>query len=270
MINYIMWSSKKKKKKKYCSLRKSCNMLMYTRSVSGSSPLNCANCSLYDLRSSPLNVLSSMSLHGHHLHGCLSIGKWNWYHQLWVGYSCQILYLKNFSGMNKICVVFSVVNLHFYLHLFPGAFFTSLLLWFYWACFPWPVTLGLFEQPTGYQTFIITLFLNFLLLQKACHFTNCSSSEIMCLSEMEALSLYLFPESGQNTCRCWWVLEKENQMLSQPEGCSINFSCWELLDLRRCCWEGSFLSINAKWIRTLVTEELTRTWDATAKHWKFK
>lgn len=44
-------------------------------------------------------------------------------------------------------------------------------------------------------------------------------------------------------------------MLSQPEGCSINFSCWELLDLRLCCWEESFLRINAKWIRTLLVTE---------------
>ena len=65
-------------------------------------------------------------------------------------------------------------------------------------------------------------------------------------------------------------LKKGNQMLSRPEGCAISFSCWELLDLRLCCWEGSLLSINAKWIRTLVTGEISRTWEATAKHWKFK
>lgn len=92
-------------------------------------------------------------------------------------------------------VAFSVGNLHFvsiWFHISHFSF-TTLCFCFYWACFPWPVTFQSIWTGYGLPDFHYHTFPYSSLLQEACHFTNCSSSEIMSRSEMKALFLLLVP-----------------------------------------------------------------------------
>jgi len=100
-----------------------------------------------------------------------------------------------FSEMSKIHVAFSVVNLHFLLFSVSRCsciFHYSLPLILLRLL---PLANNLQSIGTAYRLpdFHYHPSPYFPLLQKACCFTNCSSSEIMCLSEMEALLPLLVP-----------------------------------------------------------------------------